>query len=299
MIVSVMSPHCEGNGNTTTALFLALGLGNMKKKVLLTHTDSISDSLYTYLGLQQFEDKTSTPTQMVKLLREGAIQSEAISDYCKNISDNVFVFTNNKTNFSNEDMRVLSEYLIEQSDFDYIIYDVNNLNTETANYVLRKSDIVVLNVTQSYMELDAFKNDMVKYSKLFKGKKIVLVCNKYSSVAGKDKEVIARLGLKPPKLLSKGKSSPLEIENKTSCNVIHYNPWIIMSSNNGNFLSLYKYIKSKNSKVAELQSDINRLAVSVTKIRIANLKAKQIEKKESIVHRNDKVDRNGGEPNAE
>lgn len=299
MIVSVMAPHCSGNGNTTTALMLALGLGNMKKKVLLTHTDSISTSLYTYLGLQQFEDKTSTPTQMVKLLREGAIQSEAISDYCKNISDNVFVFTNNKTNFSDEDMKVLSEYLIEQSDFDYIIYDVNNLDTETANYVLRKSDIIVLNVTQSYMELDSFKNDMVRYSKLFKGKKIVLVCNKYSSVAGKDKEVITRLGLKPPRLLSKGKGSLLDIENKTSCNVIHYNPWIIMSCNNGNFLSLYKYIKLKDAKVAELQSDINRLASSVTKIRIANLKAKQIEKKESIVHRTEKINRDGGEPNAE
>ena len=80
MVISVMSPHTSGNGTTTTALLLALGLGNMKKKVLLTHTDSVSESFYTYLGLQQFEDKTSTPTQMVKLLREGAIQSEDISD---------------------------------------------------------------------------------------------------------------------------------------------------------------------------------------------------------------------------
>lgn len=298
MIVSVIAPHCRGNGNTTTALFLALGLGNMKKKVLLTHTNSLSDSLYTYLGLQQFEDKTSTPTQMVKLLREGAIQSEAIPDYCKNISDNVYVFTNNKTNFSNEDMKVLSEYIVEQSDFDYIIYDVNNLDTETANYVLRKSDIVVLNVTQSYMELDSFKNDMKKYSKMFKGKKIVLVCNKYSNIAGKDREVVERLGLKPPNLLSRGKKTPLELENKATCNVIHYNPWIIMSSNNGNFLSLYKYIKLKDAKVAELQTDINRLAVNVTKVRIANLKAKQIEKKELVGYKKDKVDRNGGEPNA-
>ena len=33
MVVSVISPHCGGNGNTITALFTALGLGNMKKKV--------------------------------------------------------------------------------------------------------------------------------------------------------------------------------------------------------------------------------------------------------------------------
>ena len=36
---------------------------------------------------------------------------------------------------------------------------------------------------------------------------------------------------------------------------------------------------SKNSKVVELNNDINRLASVVTKLRIANLKAKQEEKK--------------------
>ena len=141
MVVSVISPHCEGNGNTTTALLLALGLGNMKKKVLITHTDSISNSLYMYLGLQQFEDKTSTPTQLVKLLREGAIQSDAIPDYCKNISDNVYAFTNNKSIFTDDDMETLSEYLVEHSDFDFLVFDMNNGESATAKYILEKSDI--------------------------------------------------------------------------------------------------------------------------------------------------------------
>lgn len=261
MIVSVMSPHRQGTGTTTTALLLALGLGNMKKKVLLTHTDSVSESFYTYLGLQQFEDKTSTPTQMVKLLREGAIQSEAIADYCKNVSDNVYVFTNNKTNFTDEDMNTLSEYLVDHSDFDYLIYDFNDFESETAKYILRKSEVIVLNFTQSFMELDAFKKDMQKYSKMFAGKKLILVCNKYNSVIGKDKDIPKRLGFKAP------------------CNVIHYNPWLAMASNTGQLLTLYKNIRAKNSKVVELNNDINRLATIVTKIRIANLKAKQEEKK--------------------
>lgn len=268
MIVSVMAPHSSGNGNTTTALLLALGLGNMKKKVLLTHTDAISNSLYTYLGLQQFEDKTSTPTQMVKLLREGAIQSEAISDYCKNILDNVFVFTNNKTNFSDDDMETLSEYLVEHSDFEYLIYDFNNFDSNTAKYILKKSDIVVLNFTQSYMELDEFKKESQKYMKLFAGKKLVIVCNKFNSVIGKDKDVPKRLGV------------------KAACQVIHYNPWIVMASNGGQLLTLYKNIKAKNSKVVELNNDINKLASFVAKIRIANLKAKQMEKKGTSTHIN-------------
>lgn len=276
MIISVISPHCGGNGNTVTALFTALGLGNMKKKVLLTHTDSVSNSLYSYLGLQQFEDKTSTPTQMVKLLREGAIQSDAIPDYCKNISDNVYVFTNNKSNFDNEDMHTLSKYLVEYSDFEYIIFDFNNIESETAKYVLSKSDLVILNFTQSYTELDDFKKESTKYMKMFQGKKLVLVCNKFSPIANKDKDIPKRLGVKAP------------------CNVIHYNPYIIMGCNNGQLLTIYKNIKMKNSKVIELNSDINRLASTVSKIRINSLKAKQEEKKTMIAKTV-----TGGEGNAE
>ena len=183
MLVAVLSPHAHGNGNTVSSILLALGLGNMKKKVLLTHTDNVSESFNLYLGLQQFEDKTSTPTQMVKLLREGAIQPEAISDYCKNVADNVYVFTNVKSNFSDEDMRTLSEYLVEHSDFDYIVYDFNSFETETAEFILKKADVVVLNVTQSYKELDDFKAESKKYAKMLMGKKMVLVCNKYNSIA--------------------------------------------------------------------------------------------------------------------
>ncbi len=261
MVISIMSPHCSGNGTTTTALLLALGLGNMKKKVLLTHTDAVSESFYTYLGLQQFEDKTSTPTQMVKLLREGAIQSEDIEDYCKNVSDNVFIFTNNKTNFSDDDMETLSEYLVDHSNFDYLLYDFNDFESETAKYILRKSEAVILNFTQSRMELDSFKQETQKYAKMFAGKKLIIVCNKYHSIIGKDKEITKYLGFKAP------------------CNVIHYNPWLPMACNSGQLLTLFKNIKAKNSKVVELNNDISRLASVVTKLRIANLKAKQEEKK--------------------
>lgn len=261
MIISVISPENHGTGTTTTAMLLALGLGNMKKRVLLTHTDSISNSLYTYLGLKQLEDKTSTPTQMVKLLREGAIQSEDVSDYCKNVADNVFVFTNNKSNFSNEDMRDLSEFLVDHSNFDYIIYDFNNFYTETSKYILKYSDAIVLNFTQSIIELERFKSEMDKYSKMFVGKKLLLVCNRYNSIIGKDKDVPKHLGFKAP------------------CNVIHYNPWLPMACNSGQLLALYQNIRNKNPKVVELNNDINRLASVVTKLRIANLKAKQEEKK--------------------
>ena len=61
--------------------------------------------------------------------------------------------------------------------------------------------------------------------KMLSGKKLVLVCNKFNSTAGKDTDVMKRLGVKAP------------------CNIIHYNPWLTNGCNSGTLLTIYKYIK--------------------------------------------------------
>ncbi len=257
MLISVMSPHTEGNGNSTTALFLALGLGSMKKKVFLTHTDSISSDFHTYLGLHTHTDKTSTPTQLVKLLREGAIQSQDIEDYCVNVTDSTFVFGNVMPNFSAEDMETMADFVIDESEFDYVVYDINNMDTNTARNVVDKSDVLVLNVTQSVAELKKLKAYLEKNKRKLVGKKLVLVCNKFSGVAGKTTEIAKVLGL------------------KANVYVIHYNPWIVNASNQGALPVVYGNIKMKRNKVVELNSDISKLAGSVSKIKINKLKEKQ------------------------
>lgn len=265
MLVSVMAPHCENNGNTTTAILLALALGGMKKKVLLTHTDNISNSFYTYLGLHQFEDKTSTPTQMVKLLREGAIQSDAIQDYCKNVSENVFVFTNNKSNFTDEDMETFSRFLVENSDFEYLIYDFNNFESETAKYILRNSDVIVVNLTQSKIELDNFNKEIKRYQKMFEGKKVMLVVNNWEQIIGKDVAV----------------TKELKIAGRPS--IIHHNPYITKMSNEGKLLDLYAYVKRKDSRLVELSGDVNKLASNLMRIKISNMKARQEEHRKTLL----------------
>lgn len=265
MLVSVMAPHCENNGNTTTAILLALGLGGMKKKVLLTHTDNISNSFYTYLGLHQFEDKTSTPTQMVKLLREGAIQSDAIQDYCKNVTENVYVFTNNKNNFTDSDMETFSKFLVENSDFEYLIYDFNNFESETAKYILKNSEVIIINLTQSKIELNNFKTEIEKYKKIFAGKKIMLVVNNWEQIIGKDIDV----------------TKEIKVVGRPS--IIHHNPYITKMSNEGKLLDLYTYVKRKDSRLAELNGDINKLASNLMRIKISNMKARQEEHKKTLL----------------
>lgn len=256
MIVAVISPHTRHNGNTITSSLLALGLGSMNKKVLLTHSNAISNSFYTYFGLEQYEDKTTTPTQLVKLLREGAIQPESISDYCKEVNDGVFLFTNNKTNFSDNDMFEFSDFIMQLSDYDFIIYDVNDMESPTAVEVLKCADVVVVNLTQSILELQEFKDIKENVMKRCRGKKVILVCNKFSGVIGKSKDVAKLIG------------------EKADCNVIHYNPWIPFACNNGKLLDLYKTIKGKGSKIIELDKDIVRLVTLISKAKIAVSKQK-------------------------
>lgn len=256
MIVSVMSPHTKGNGSTVTSMFLALGLASMNKKVLLTHTDPNSEAFYKYLGLEQYEDKTSTPTQLVKLLRQGAIQPEEITDYCKHIYDGVDAFTTNQTSFLEEDMYAFSDYMLSLSTYDFIIYDVSNLESETAQMVVKNSDIIVFNLTQSVMELEEFNSNKKEYLKICKDKQIILVCNKFDKTAGNDKDITKHLGF------------------KTRCNTISYNPWVINGCNTGRIIDLYKTIKSKGIKVIELEKDIQRLATMVSKSKISITKSR-------------------------
>lgn len=259
MIVAVVSPHTHNNGNTVASILTAVGLANLKKKVFLSHTNPVSESFYTYLGLKKFEDKTSTPTQLVKLIKQDAIKSEDITDYCKSIIDNLDVFTNDKLNFNDDDMLTLMECVLKVLPYDFAVIDVDTDGGEVADYVISKADVIVLNVTQSYMELNKFNAMKEKLLKEYKDKIIILLCNQYCSIVGKDREVTEKLGV------------------KTKCNVIHRNSWIQWACNNGKIVDILKNIKLKDYRVVELNSDINSIATSIIKA-----KAKIMQKQKAL-----------------
>lgn len=264
MIIAVVSPHTQGNGNTLTSMFMGLGLGATNKRVLLTQTRPKADAYFRYLGVEQYEDKTTTPTQLVKLLRAGAIQPEDIADYCKPVGDGLDVFMNNKDNFTEEDMGAFMEFVLDLSTHDYIVCDVNDIETETAQMVMKKADIVVINVTQSVMELERFKGQSEKLMKMCRGKQVIMVCNKYNATAGAEKEIGRMLGM------------------KVTCSTISYNAWVINACNAGRLEELYRTIRGRGYKVVELDKDISRLAARVSKASLKVVKSRQKPKGVSI-----------------
>jgi hypothetical protein len=253
MIISMVSPHTNNNGNTVSSILLAHGLAELKRKVLFTHIKPQSQAFERYLGLKAFEDKTSTPTQLVKLMREGAIKAEDIGDYCKNVYDFLDVFTTTATNFSTQDMSTLLEFLTtSDTPYDYLLFDIDaDSNEEEAQKVINKSNIIILNVTSSFLELEAFNAEKERIAKMCKGKKVILLCSAYDSKAAKLKDITKLLGV------------------NTSLYTIRHNSYVKWACNQGKLTYLFKQGKTKNADVMDIFRDVSALAIAVSKAKIA------------------------------
>jgi len=234
MRVSVISPHSRHTGNTTLAILIALELANNEVKTCITHTKSMSPEFYRYLNFRGIQDKTSTPSQIVKILRGGSLDNKDIVDYCKVVNDNLEAFTNNTENFDQKDMDFMVSYITNSFPHEHVVFDVSsNLTT------IDTSDVIIFNITQSIEELKELKN----YTEILKKENVVVVINKYNSIKSTLKEV-AFWG---------------DIKLKNNCTILHDNPWINWATNHGQLNILYKKIASKDERVIGIKEELNKI----------------------------------------
>lgn len=263
MIISVISPHTHNSGNTVSSMFLAHALADTKRNTFFTHIKPQSQAFETYLGLADYEDKTTTPTQLVKLMREGAIKPEDIGDYCKNDVDFLDIFTNNKANFSADDMRTLIDFIVSAPDsgYEYLLFDIDApIEDRTTELVLKKSDVIILNVNSSLYGLQQFKEMQEKLLKLFTNKKIILLVSQYDAKSMKLKDVAKHLNM------------------KTSPHAIRYNSWVHWSCNRGKLSYMYAQGRAKDADVISVYKDAFSLATAVAKTKVAVNKQKQAQR---------------------
>lgn len=249
MRVAVISPHANNNGNTTLAMLIGLELANRNKLTCLTHALPSSPSFYHYLAFRGFPDKTSTPSQIVKVLKEGGLSSEEARDYCRGINDNLEAFTNETSNFSQEDMNFMYKYIAKMFPHDNVVFDIDDDNEEQCKAITKLCDVVVLNLTQSIKELNKFKENKDKYMEILKEKPLVVVVNKYNSTISNIKEVAHWMGIKKP----------------NGWLVLHYNPWISWATSHGRLGELYRVISKKDPRVIELQADLTKICNTIEK----------------------------------
>lgn len=256
--IAVLSPHSPRTGSTVTSILLAMALAETKRRVFLTHVDSTSLAFQTYMGINNVNDKTSTSTQLVKLMREGALKSDDVGDYCHKIEGYLDVFTNFDSLFTVYDMGTMLKYLMEAaSPYDYKVVDVDlDLDTENAKLVVNQSKIIVLNLTPDFAELKQFKAWLQDNQRLLKGKSLLLFCNRYDPISLKKiKTVTDFLGVKTPLYVARE------------------NGWVRWGCNNSKLPLVFVNGRNKNGYVFDLFKSYTALASAVVKLRNRLLKS--------------------------
>lgn len=257
MNVSVISPGFKNTGNTTLAILTGLELAQKGRKVCVTHVNFLSSSFFNYLNLVTLEDRTSTPSQIVKLIREGALNPEDIHDYCRQVTENCEVFSNNSRAFTPEDMKLMLDYMCTTFPHEFKIFDIDVDTTdiksnESVLGVLNNSDAIIINLNPSIEQLQYFRDKGNELLEIIGNRKIIVVINMYNDIICSLKEIIATAGIKK---LSK------------NLVVIRYNPWIAWGTNHGKIVEVYKKISQRDKRVLDVSKDLSNLGNMLLRIR--------------------------------
>lgn len=245
MIISVVSPIHGQAGNTSAALLISLLLAKKhNKSVCLTHLSPQSSAFYTYLGLDGLEDKTCSPSQVVKLLREGAISPQDMADYCFRVCDNLDIFPNSSTSFSDEDMELTQRFILDNMPHDFIVLDIDiNTNLPLAKLALGKTDLAVVCLTQSQSVIDRYKEVFPEPP----AKNIIYLCNRYSPDIGSVAAFAKSLKTK-----------------MWDCCVIHNSALLAKLSNTGKLGEIITLAGSL--PLPDMEADFKRLALAVMQV---------------------------------
>lgn len=240
MIISVTSPVHGQAGNTTAALLISLLLSREHgKSVCLTHLSAQSSAFFTYLGLEELRDITSSPSQLVKLVREGEIAPAEMVDYCMKVNDRLDIFSNNSKSFSDEDMETSARFITEKMPHDFIILDIDiNTAQPLAQFALERSDLVIVTMTQMANVFERYRE--VFGANFAHGHKAVYYCNHFTGEAGSISAFARRLGVKP-----------------RDCCQMHHSETLIRLSNTGRLRELPEL--AKTLPLPDVEADLRRI----------------------------------------
>ena len=264
MNIAVISPASANCGTTTIASFIALELGARGKKTCLTHTSPKSSSMLGYFGFDEDdEDKTANPSRMVRMLKEGILKREEISEYCRPVNNTTEIYSANDANFNHEDMNYALEYIVNTFPHDFVVFDIDTkeFDNDNVKLVLGKCDFVILVIEQSLYELNHFKDGYKKIERYIKGKPQMMIVNRYNPVIGKVNDFADALGIK-------------NIRKTSSWLYLRYNPYITKYEINGKIQSLHTAMRTNDSRIIEISSDVKNIVNRIMKFKTARLRGR-------------------------
>lgn len=264
MNIAVISPASANCGTTTIASFIALELGARGKKTCLTHTSPKSSSMLGYFGFDEDdEDKTANPSRMVRMLKEGILKREEISEYCRPVNNTTEIYSANDANFNHEDMNYALEYIVNTFPHDFVVFDIDtkDFDNDNVKLVLGKCDFVILVIEQSLYELNHFKDGYKKIERYIKGKPQMMIVNRYNPVIGKVNDFADALGIK-------------NIRKTSSWLYLRYNPYITKYEINGKIQYLHTAMRTNDSRIIEISSDVKNIVNRIMKFKTARLRGR-------------------------
>ena len=264
MNIAVISPASANCGTTTIASFIALELGARGKKTCLTHTSPKSSSMLGYFGFDEDdEDKTANPSRMVRMLKEGILKRVEISEYCRPVNNTTEIYSANDANFNHEDMNYALEYIVNTFPHDFVVFDIDtkDFDNDNVKLVLGKCDFVILVIEQSLYELNHFKDGYKKIERYIKGKPQMMIVNRYNPVIGKVNDFADALGIK-------------NIRKTSSWLYLRYNPYITKYEINGKIQSLHTAMRTNDSRIIEISSDVKNIVNRIMKFKTARLRGR-------------------------
>ena len=264
MNIAVISPASANCGTTTIASFIALELGARGKKTCLTHTSPKSSSMLGYFGFDEDdEDKTANPSRMVRMLKEGILKREEISEYCRPVNNTTEIYSANDANFNHEDMNYALEYIVNTFPHDFVVFDIDTkeFDNDNVKLVLGKCDFVILVIEQSLYELNHFKDGYKKIERYIKGKPQMMIVNRYNPVIGKVNDFADALGIK-------------NIRKTSSWLYLRYNPYITKYEINGKIQYLHTAMRTNDSRIIEISSDVKNIVNRIMKFKTARLRGR-------------------------
>lgn len=266
MNILVMSPHYEHTGCTTIASLLAIELANSGRRTCMTHSSPMSKSIYSYFDISAKDDKTASPTRLVKMIRDNVIKPEDLSDYCKGVSENMEIFTANNAEFLEEDMEEAIRFITLSLPHEFLVVDMDSkdLGSRTNKFLLRECDVIVLVVNQDSMQLEKFKNESKRIMEYIDGIPTIVCVNRYNPTHCTLKQAATCMGVGKPK----------------NWYTIRLNPYVTRSTNFQEMKGLCK-IWGSEMETADVASDIKALAGALLKVKIAKRKASLDAKKSS------------------
>ncbi|QGQ98795.1 DUF3298 domain-containing protein [Paenibacillus psychroresistens] len=259
MRISIISPD-RRQGGTTISVLLALALAQTQNlTTCLTYTGNNNNSIESFLGLKQMEDKTRSLTQVIKLLEAHAISGDEILDYCTQIPGvpNLQIMDTASDTISDADNTKLLKFVIENLNHQIVITDIaTEIYDEVTKSVLDNSDLIIMVLTQSRDVANKLKYwESAEVMSYLNKKGLVFIFNQYDPYVEAFRDTTKRMNIRHRR-----------------CAKISYNAFIKRTSNMGKLQTILPFIMDKDPRVIELHNDLKECLMIV----LANLGRKMI-----------------------